>query len=174
VEEQIGKAGVYSREKAQLWSEPPSKAVNNLHANPKLLRNVRKLCRLQATLPEVVADLVRAKKEERRPSEAEQRVKCAEIKYFCHRWDFLWFNGDGLLMITLATGANNKEQERVVCTFALRQELIWEPYKQAHDGARRVTRCLQLWWYWSGMTQDVRFRVRKYEMCQASEAWPLY
>jgi len=96
VEKQIGKAGVYSGAKAQLWSEPSSKAVNNLHANPTLLRNVRKLCRLQAMLPRVVDDLVRAKKKKRRPSETEQRIKCAEFKYFHDRWNFLWFNGDGL------------------------------------------------------------------------------
>jgi len=87
----------------------PSKAVNNLHANPTLLRNVKDLCRLQATLPEVVADIVRAKKGGRRPGEAEQRVKSAEFKYFCDRWDSLRFNGDGLLTITLATGTNHRE-----------------------------------------------------------------
>jgi len=124
----MGKAGIYSWE-GQLRSKPPTKAVNNLHANPTLLRNVKELCRLQATLPGVVADLVRAKKEGRRPSEAEQWVKYAEFKYFCDHWDSLQFNGDGLLTITLATGANHQERERVVCPFALRQELIWETHK---------------------------------------------
>ena len=79
----MGKAGVYSWEEGQLRSESLNEAVNNLHANPTLLRNVKELCRLQATLSGVVADLVQAKKEGRRPSEAEQWVKSAEFKYFC-------------------------------------------------------------------------------------------
>jgi len=60
VEEQLGKAGVYSWEEKQLQFESINAAVNNFHANPTLLRNVKELCRLQATLPGVVADLVRA------------------------------------------------------------------------------------------------------------------
>jgi len=129
VEEQVGKAGTYSWEEGQLRSESPSKAVNNLHANPTLLRNVKELCQLHATLPGVVADLVQAKKEGWRPSEAEQRVKCAEFKYCCDRWDSLRFNGDGLLAITLAAGTNRRERERVVCPSALRRELIWDTHK---------------------------------------------
>jgi len=54
----MGKAGIYSWEERRLWSEPSTKDDNNFHANPTLLRNVRELCRLQATLPGVVADLV--------------------------------------------------------------------------------------------------------------------
>jgi len=133
----------------------PSKAVNNLHANPMLIRNVRELCRLQTTLPGVVADLVRAKKEGRRPGEAEQWMKSAEF--------------NGLLTITLATGIIRRERERVVCPFALRQELIWDTHKSAHAGAGRVTRCLQLQWFWPGMTLDVRLWVRKCEVCRASK-----
>jgi len=124
VEEQLGKARVYSWEEGLPRSDPTNEAVNNLHANPALLKNVRELCQLQATLPGVVADLVRAKKEGRRPSEAEQRVKSAEFKYFCDRWDSLRFNGDGLLTITLAAGTSRSERERVVCPSALRRELI--------------------------------------------------
>jgi len=169
VEEQVEKAGIYSWDEGQLRSEALSKAVNNLHANPTLLRNVKELCRLQATLPGVVADLVRAKKEGRWPSEAEQWVKCVEFKYFCNRWDSLRFNGDGLLTITLAAGTNRHERERVVCPFALRRELIWDTHKQAHAGAGRVTRCLQLQCFWPGMTRDVRLRVWKCEVCQASK-----
>jgi len=71
IEEHLGKADAYSWEERQLLSESAKEAVNNLHANPTLLRNVKELCRLQATLPGVVADLVRAKKEGRRPSKAE-------------------------------------------------------------------------------------------------------
>jgi len=146
VEEQLGKVGTYSWEEGLLRSDPP-KAVNNLHANPTLLSNVKELCRLQATLPGVVTDLVRAKKEGRQPSEAEQRVKSTQFKYFCDRWDSLRFNSDGLLTITLAAGTNHSERERVVCPSALRWELIWDTHKQAHAGAARVTRCLQLQWF---------------------------
>jgi len=46
VEEQLGKAGVYRWKEGLLRSDPPNKAVNNLHANPTLLKNVRKLCQL--------------------------------------------------------------------------------------------------------------------------------
>jgi len=106
MEEKLGKAGTYSWEEGLLRSESP-KAVNNLHANPILLRNVKELCRFQVTLPGVVADLVRAKKEGRRPSEAEQQVKSTEFKYFCDRWDSLRFNSDGLLTIIIGL--------RVVC-----------------------------------------------------------
>jgi len=75
----------------------------------------------------------------------------------------------GLLTITLAAGTNRSERERVVCPSALRWELIWDTYKQTHAGAGRVTRCLQLQWFWPGMTRDVRLRVRKCEVCQASK-----
>jgi len=110
---------VYTAERKDNSGLNPPKTVNNFHANPTLLWNIRELCRLQATLPGMVADLVRAMKEGRQPSEAEQWVKCAEIKYFCDGCDSLQFNGDGLLTITLATGANHQERERVVCPFAL-------------------------------------------------------
>jgi len=169
VEEQLGKAGVYSWEEGLLRSELLNEAVNNLHANPALLRNVKELCRFQATLPGVVADLVWAMKEGRQPSEAKQRVKSAEFKYFCDCWDSLRFNSDGLLTITLAAGTDCSERERLVCPSALRRELIWETDRQAHIGAGPVTRCLQLQWFWPGMTRDVRFRVRKCEVCQASK-----
>jgi len=77
-------------EKGQLRFESPNEAVNSLRANPMLLRNVKELCRLQATLLEVVAELVQAKKKKGwRPSEAKQRVRSAEFKYFCDRWDSL-------------------------------------------------------------------------------------
>jgi len=95
----------------------------------------------------VVADLVRAKKEGRRPSKAEQRVKCAEFKYFCDRWDSFKFNSNGLLTITLASSTHHQGYERVVCPFAQRRKLIWDTHKQAYDGAGRVARCLQLQWY---------------------------
>jgi len=46
VEVQMGKAGIYSWEEGQLRSEPSTKAVSNLHANPTLPRNVKELCHL--------------------------------------------------------------------------------------------------------------------------------
>jgi len=135
VEEQLEKEGVYGWKEGLLWSECLNEAVNNLHANPTLLRNVKELCRFQATLPGVVADLVRAKK-------AKQQVKSAEITYFCDRWDSLRFNSDGLLAITLAAGTNRSKRERIVYPSALRRKLIFNTHKQAHARAGRVTRCL--------------------------------
>jgi len=124
VEEQVDKAGIYSWDERQLRSEATSKAVNNLHANPTLLRNVKEVRQLQDTLPGVIADLVQTKKERQQPSNAEQRVKSAEFKYFRDRWDSLRFNSNGLLTVTLATGTNRREGKRVVWPFALRRELI--------------------------------------------------
>jgi len=117
----------------------------------------------------MVADLVWAKKEERWPSKVEKRVKCAEFKYFCDCWDCLKFNSNGLLTIVLASGTHHQERERVVCLFTLRQELIWDIHKQAYAGAGRVTSCLQLQWYLPENTRDVRFRVCKCEIYQASK-----
>jgi len=155
VEEQLGKAGAYSWEEGQLRSDCPNEAVNNLHASPTLLRNIKELCRFQATLPRVLTNQVQAKKEGQRPSEGEQRVRSAEFKYSCDRWDSLRFNGDGLLTITLAAGTNRRKRQRVVCPSALRRELIWDTHKQAHARAGRVTRCLQLQWFWPSMTRGV-------------------
>jgi len=105
-------------------------------------------------------------------SKAEQQVKSAKFKYLCDRWDSLRFNGEGLLTITLAAGTNRHERERVVCPSALRRELIWDTHKQAHVGAGRVTRCLQLQWFWPGMTRDVRLRMRACKVYQASRHGP--
>jgi len=55
-----------------------------------------------------------------------------------------------------------------VCPYPLRRELIWKTHKQAHAGASRVIRCLQMRWYWPGMTRDVRLQVQQCEICQAS------
>jgi len=96
-------------------------------------------------------------------------MRSAEFKYFCDRWDSLRFNSDGLLTITLAASTNHSERERVICLSALRQELIWDTHKQAHAGAARVTRCLQLQWFWLDMTRDVRLWVQKCKVCQASK-----
>jgi len=47
----------------------PPEVVQNLHANPVLAGNVRELQRLQESLPGVVVNIYRAKKEEQQPSE---------------------------------------------------------------------------------------------------------
>jgi len=65
--------------KADIYPE----AVNNLRANPVLVDNVRELWKLQADLPGVVADVYRAKKGGRRPSEKQLRQECAELRL---RW----------------------------------------------------------------------------------------
>jgi len=59
--------------------------------------------KLQATLPWIVASLVQIKKVERWFSEAERRVKYAELKYFCDVWDSLKFINNWLSTITLAS-----------------------------------------------------------------------
>jgi len=79
VEEQLRKAGAYTWEEGQLRSDPSSSAVNTFHANPTMFRTVMEFCKLQVTQLGVVADLIQFKKEGRRPSVAEQLVKCAEF-----------------------------------------------------------------------------------------------
>jgi len=83
-----------------------------------LFRSVKELCKLQGMLPGALADLIQTKKEGRRPSEARQRVKCAEFDYYCDCWESLKFNSDGLLTIALVTST------RAVCLFALCWKLI--------------------------------------------------
>jgi len=68
-------------------------------------------------------------------------------------------------MMMLAADNRQQERDRVVYPCALRRELIWDTHKQAYARASRVIRCLQLHWYWPGMTQDVRLRVRQCEVC---------
>jgi len=71
----------------------------------------------------------------------------------------------------MALAADNRQQDRnhVVCRCALRRKVIWDTHKKSHAGASPVIRCLQLRWYWPGMTRDVRLRIRKCEVCQASK-----
>jgi len=116
-----------------------------------------------------MGEIFRAKKEGRRPGEEEQRQKGIEFQQFCHCWNSLRFNSDGFLTISLAADSRHQERERVVCPYPLRRELIWETHKQAHVGASRVIRCLQMRWYWPGMMRDVRLQVRQCEICQASK-----
>jgi len=69
----------------------------------------------------------------------------------------------------LAVGTNRSERERVVYLSALRREMIWDTHEQAHAGAGRVTRCLQLQWFLPGMTWDVQLQVQRCEVCQTSK-----
>jgi len=146
-----------------------SEAIQNLRASPVLADNVEGLRKLQENFPGVVADVYRAKKEGRRPSEEQLRQGCAEFRLFCQRWDSLRIGQDGLLTITLAANGRHPERKRVVCPAAMRRELIWDTHKQAHAGVQRVIAKLQLWWYWTQMWCDVRLRVRQCEICQASK-----
>jgi len=147
----------------------PPEVVQNLRANPVLAGNVRELRKLQENLLEVVADVYRAKKEGRIPSEEQLRQGCAELRLYCQRWDSLRIRPDGLLAMILAASNRHPERKRVVCPAAIRRELVWDTHKQAHAGVQRVLTKLQLWWYWPSMERDVQLRVRQCEICQASE-----
>jgi len=147
----------------------PPEVVQNLRAKPVLAGNVRELRELQENLPEVVADVYRAKKEGRRPSEKQLRQGCAELRLYCQRWDSLWIGPDGLLTMTLAANSRHPARKRVVCPAAIRRELIWDAHKQAHAGVQRVLTKLQPRWYWPSMGRDVRLRVRQCEISQASK-----
>jgi len=72
VETELGEGAVYRWEHGHLRTETHSDKVQALRANPTLYQNVKELCRLQETLPGAVADIFRAKKEGRRPSEEQQ------------------------------------------------------------------------------------------------------
>jgi len=166
---QLGDGNVYRWEHDHLQAETHSDDVRALRANPTLYQNVKELCRLQETLPGAVADIFRAKKEGWRLTEEQQRQGNAEFKLLCHRWNSLQIRADGLLTMTLAADNRQQERDRVICPRALRRKLIWDTHKQAHAGASRVIRCLQMRWYWPGMTRDFWLRIRQCEICQASK-----
>jgi len=71
--------------------------------------------------------------------------------------------------ITLAATDGSSERERVICLTVIRRKLIWDTHKQAHAGVQRVLAKLRLRWYWPSMERDVRFRVERCEICQASK-----
>ena len=56
--------------------------------------------------------------------------------------------------------ANITENQRMkivaVCPPALREKVIWETHRQAHSGVGRTLKRVQMSWYWSRMTSDVR------------------
>jgi len=60
-----GEGAVYWWEHGHFRTETHSDDVQALHANPTLIQNVKELCRLQETLPGVVADIFRANMEGR-------------------------------------------------------------------------------------------------------------
>jgi len=93
------------------------------------------LRRLKETLPRGVADIFRAKKEDRQPNKEQQQQGEVEFQLLCHCWNSLKVSPDGLLLMTLAADNHQQERDRVVCPRAIRQELIWSTYKQAHAGA---------------------------------------
>jgi len=97
-----------------------TEGVNHLRANPVLADNVRELRRLQESTPGVVADVYRAKKGGRRPSEEQLRQGCAELWLCCQRWDSLRIGPDGLLTITLAATDGHSDRNRVFCPTAIR------------------------------------------------------
>jgi len=117
----------------------------------------------------VVADVYRAKKEGRRPSEEQRRQGCAELRLYCQRWDSLRIGPDGLLTMTLAANNRHPTRERVVCPAVIRRELICDAHEQAHTGVQRVLAKLQLRWYWPNMGHDVRRRVRQCDICQVNK-----
>jgi len=92
----------YDLDQGQLQqnADMPPEIVQNLRANPVLAGNVKELRKLQENLPEVVADMYRAKKEERQLSEEQLRQGSTELRLYCQRWDLLWIGQDGLLTIT--------------------------------------------------------------------------
>jgi len=113
----------------------------------------------------VVADVYRADKEGRRPSERQLRQECAELRLYCQRWD----SPDGLLTMTFAAHNRHPERKRVVCQAAIRWELVRDAHPQAHVGVQRVLTKLQLRWYWPNMGRDVRHKVRQCEICQVNK-----
>jgi len=141
-----------------------AKAVWTLYTN--LVSELRKL---YETLPGVVANVYRAKKDMSWPSEEQLWQGCTESRLFCQCWDSLRINIDELLSITLAANGRHPEQERFICPAAIRRELIWDTHKQAHAGVQRVIAKLQLRWYWPKMGRDVRLKVKQCEICQTSK-----
>jgi len=73
------------------------------------------------------------------------------------------------LTITLAAIDGSSERNRVICPTAIGHELLWDTHKQAHAGVQRVLTKLRLRWYWPSMEHDVRLRVKRCEICQASK-----
>jgi len=95
VKTELGEGAVCRWEHGHLRTETHSDDVQALHANPTLYQNVKELCRLQERLPGVVADIFRAKKEGRRPSEEQQWQGDVEFQLLCRRWDILKVSPDG-------------------------------------------------------------------------------
>jgi len=73
----------------QQKADTPPEVMQNLRTNPVLAGNVRELRKLQESLRGVVADVYRAKKEGRRPSEEQLRQWCAELRLYSQRWHSL-------------------------------------------------------------------------------------
>jgi len=63
----------------------PPKVTQNLRAKPVSADGVRELRHLQENFPGVVADVYRAKREGRRPSDKQRNQGCAEWRLYCRR-----------------------------------------------------------------------------------------
>jgi len=62
-------------------------------------------------LPDVVADIFRARKESRQPSKEQQRQGNIEFQHFCLHLSSLSVNEDDLQTISLAADTRNQEKE---------------------------------------------------------------
>jgi len=110
----VNQGAEYGWDQGQLkpMADKYSEAVENLRANPVLADSVNELRKLQENLPGVVADVYRAKKEGRQPSEEQLRQGCAEYWLFCQRRDSLRIVQDSLLTISLATNGRHPERKQ--------------------------------------------------------------
>jgi len=147
----------------------PPEVPHHLRAKPVWTGGLKELRHIQGNSPGVVAEVYRAKREGRRPSDEQQRQGCAELQLYCRRWNSLRIGPDGLLTMSVAAKHGQPAGERVVCPTAIRPELIRDTHQRAHAGARRVFTTLQLQWYWPYMKQEVWRRVRQCETCQANQ-----
>ena len=147
----------------------PPEVTQDLRAQPVSTDGVKEPQYLQENLPEVVADVYRAKREGQRPSDKQRKQDCAEWRLYCRRWNALRIGPDGLLTISWATNHSQPIQEGTLCPAAIRQELIDEVHQQAHGRAQQVLIELQLWWYWPNIEREVRRRVKRCGVCQATE-----
>jgi len=59
-------------------ADTPPEVTQDLRAEPVSVDGIRELRHLQENLPGVVADVYRAKREERRPSDKQRKQGCAK------------------------------------------------------------------------------------------------
>ena len=56
-----------------------------------------------------------------------------------------------------------------ICPPAMQKTTIWQTHALAHSGVGRTTSCLQLIWYWPGLTSTFRRLIKSCEVCQAAK-----